>query len=311
MTSIDERAIAIARKQRGLLTRHQLEDAGVSTSTIARRIRRGRWIEPVPGVVDLTTHQASWHKGLQQILLATGPESWVSHGTAAHLHDFLDRLRPNTYDVVVRRGSHTTVGALDLHTTTRLAPDETTTVLGLRCTSRARTLLDLAPTLTLEELERLTLDLGRRDPTAFRHLADLLARYPRAGGRRRLLTVIARLPDDLTKLGSPVEGLLVPELLRHGAPMPKLQFPVRDLDGAFIKRVDAAWEDEMHLVEIDGHAYHDTSGARRADEEARGTMRAVGWTVHVLRREDLGGDAPARIAAEVLAAIARRTGTRR
>lgn len=304
MSSVDERALDVARNQRGLLTRRQLEAAGVSVSTIARRTRSGRWTEPAPGVIDLTTHPSSWHKGLHQAVLAAGGDAWVSHASAAYLHEFLDRRRPDRYDVLVRRGGHTSVAGLPLHTTTRLDLDEVTTVAGLPVTTRARTLLDLAPTVTLVELERLTADLGRRDEAAIRQVGKLLMRHRHAAGRRRLLDVFARLPDDLGRLGSPLEAIFVPELLRHGAPLPVLQYAILDLDGAFIMRPDLAWPELRRYAEIDGRAYHDAPADRERDAAKRERARAAGWHGDVLRYDDLFGDAPARVAAELRAAAA-------
>lgn len=278
----------------------------MSVSTITRRARLGRWTEPIPGVIDLTTHPSSWHKGLQQVLLATGPQAWVSHDCAAYLHGFLDRRQPDRYDVLVRRGGHTTCGDLRLHTTTRLELDEVTTVAGLPATTRARTLLDVAPTVTIVELERLTADLGRTDEAALRQVGRLLTRYRHAAGRRRLLDVLARLPDGLGRLGSPLESIFIPELLRHGAPVPVLQYSILDLDGAFVMRPDAAWPDLQRYLEIDGTAYHDTTADRRRDEAKRARARACGWQGHVLRYDDLFGDAPERLAGELRDVAARR-----
>ncbi|MFA9446050.1 hypothetical protein [Egicoccus sp. AB-alg6-2] len=299
MPSVDDRALDIARSQRGLATRRQLLDAGVSPATITRRLQNARWSEPVAGVVDVGTHEPTWHGRLQQVLLATGPASWVSHRCAAYLHRFLDVDEPGHLDILVRRGRHTAVGALRLHTTLGLADDETTAVSGLRCTTRARTLLDLAATTATDELERQVLELARRDRTAFRQLGGLLARYPTMPGRRRLLTVLARQPEAIEKLGSALEVIGLPALLRHGAPAPTLQYQVRDRGGAAVKRVDAAWPDLWTILEFDGAAYHDTSAARRHDAEVRDRMRALGWTVEVLRFADLDGPRPAQIAARL------------
>ncbi|MFA9429741.1 type IV toxin-antitoxin system AbiEi family antitoxin domain-containing protein [Egicoccus sp. AB-alg2] len=299
MSTVDERAIRAASGQRGLLTRSQLAEAGVSPSTIARRLSKGRWTEKIPGVIDLGTHEHTWRRHLQQLLLAAGPESWVSHLSAAHLHAFLDIEEPPTHDVVVRRGRHPRVGTSTLHTTTALDEDETTVVGGLRCTTKARTLLDVAPQFGLESLERLAADLARKDRQAFRQLGTVLARSAGSRGRRRLLTALSRLPDDVAKLGSPLEVIGVPVLMRNGAPQPKLQYRVRDAGGSVIKRVDAAWPRLWTIVEFDGGAWHDTTAARAHDEAARDRMRALGWTVEVLRFQDLDGPRPAQIAARL------------
>ncbi len=300
MEPVDQRALEVVRSQRGCATRAQLrEDASISHATLARRLASGRWSQPLPGVIDLGTHEASWRLQLQQLLLATGPASWVSHVCAAHLHGFLDVRAPARADILVRRGASTRVGDLALHTTRALADDEMTIVDGLRCTVKARTLLDLAPGTTAVVLERYLADLSRRDRRALRQVGELLDRYRYAAGRRRLALAVARLPGDAGLLGSPLEVLGVPELLRLGAPPPVLQYRVRDAGGAVIKRVDAAWPSASTVVEFDGAAYHETAGARTHDEQVRARMRALGWTVEVLRRADLDGSRLAEIAARL------------
>jgi hypothetical protein len=300
MATVDERAKEVARTQRGRATRRQLrEDASVSTATIARRIDRGSWSEPLPGIIDLRTHEPSWQTTATELLLATGPRSWLSHRTAAHLHGFLDVARPDVPDVLVERGSHTRVADVRLHTTVAIASDEETVHDGLRCTTAARTLLDLAAGATLDELERFGLDLARRDRTTLRQLGELLDRYRDTPGRRRLLTAVARLPGDASLLGSPLEVLGVQELRRLGAPPPRLQYVVRDAAGAVVKRVDAAWPDLRVIVEFDGRAYHDATTARAADEQGRARLRQLGWRVVVFRRADLGGDEMRALAAEL------------
>lgn len=300
MRTVDQRAAAVARSQRGLASRHQLiESASVSTSTITRRLAAGQWSEPVPGVVDLGTHAPSPLGGLQGLLLATGPSSWVSHVSAAHLHGFLDVSPPRSPDILVIRGGRTRAGTAVLHTTRGLEPDEETMRHGLRCTTPARTLFDIAPGTTTDLLERYAADLARRDSTVLEQLGVLLRRYPGANGRRRLLTALSRLPEGVAELASPLEVLGVAAMLRAGAPAPTLQYRVRDGGGAVVKRVDAAWPQARTLVEFDGAAYHDTSASRIHDEEVRARIRALGWTIEVLRHQDLDGPKPAAIAARL------------
>jgi len=300
METVDQRASLVARPQRGLVTRRQLLDvASVSASTIGRRLASGHWSEPLPGVIDLGSHQKSSRRELQGLLLAAGPSSWVSHDSAAHLHGFLDIPEPRSPDVLVVRGGHTWVGGVHLHTTKAIEPDEVATRRGLRCTAPARTLLDIASGTAVDQLEHLAADLARKDLKTLKHLGVLLHRYRFTSGRRRLLTVLSRLPEEVARLASPLEVLGVAAMRRAGAPPPKLQYRVLDAGGSVIKRVDAAWPDAWTVLEFDGAAYHDTSAARGHDEEVRARMRALGWTVEVLRRHDLDGPRPAEIAARL------------
>lgn len=292
MESVDIRANRIGKRQRGYVRRRQLYDsAGISPRTVTARLRQGAWSEPWPGVIDLNTTRQTWRGTVLALTLAAGEQAWASHDTAAHLHRFLDAPRPDRVDIVVPRGRHAEIAEHRLHTVRALGSDETTDVHGIPCTTVARTLLDLAVGTEPGILERYLADQARRRPAVVEDLVALTDRHRRLPGRRRLLEVLARLPGDVGRLGSPVEVLLIQRLRELGAPPFVLQYPVRDRDLAVVKRVDVAWPDKATLLEIDGAAYHDLVAARAHDDEVRARMRGLGWHVEVVRRADL--DSPA------------------
>lgn len=288
MDPVDIRANDIGRSQRGFVLRRQLrEEAGVSSRTIAARLRDGAWTEPWPGVVDLGTHQATWRGQVQALTLAAGPSARASHDTAAYLHRFLDAPRPREVDVVVPRGRHAQVAGQRLHTVRSLGGDEVTERHGIPCTTVARTLLDLAVATTPGVLERYLANEARKRPAIVADVVELVDRHRRLPGRRRLLEVVSRLPGDVGRLGSPVEVLGVQRLRELCAPPFVLQYPVRDSDFVVIKCTDVAWPEKKTVLELDGAAYHDLVAARADDEQARARMRAHGWHVEVARRADL------------------------
>jgi hypothetical protein len=274
-----------------VLRRQLIHDAGISRRTVASRLRTGAWTEHLPGVIDLGTHPPTWRGQVLALALAAGPDAWASHDTAAHLLRFLDAPRPPVLDVSVARGRHARVADHRLHTTRSIGADEVTVAHGVACTGAARTLLDLAVGTQPEVLERYLADRARRDPDLVRTVVELTDRHRTLPGRRRLLEVVARLPGDAGKLGSPLEVLGVQRLVQLGSPPFELQYPVRDPDGAVVKRVDVAWPSRCTLLELDGGGYHDLLGARTEDAEVRARMRALGWHVEVVRRGDLDGPA--------------------
>jgi len=295
MGTVDLRAADVGRRQYGAATRRQLLEVGISYRTIVRRVAAGVWHEPYPGVIDLGTHAHTWRGQAQRLLLAAGPDAALSHRTAAHLHRFLDVDRPATLDAVVPRRRHAAVGNVRLHTARRLDPDEITAVDGLRVTTRARTVYDLAAGHDLETLERWVADLARRDRAALTSVGTLLDRHPHRPGRRALVTAVGRLPADAAALGSPLEVVGVMRFVDLGATGFVLQHPVRDTAGAIICRPDLAFLDAMTLVDFDGVSWHDVTARRAKDETKRATARALGWHVEVLRRGDLDGPRPREI----------------
>ncbi|MBS3940596.1 MAG: hypothetical protein KG028_06510 [Actinobacteria bacterium] len=295
MGTVDLRAADVGRRQYGAATRRQLVEAGISYRTVGRRLAAGVWQEPYPDVIDLGTHARTWRGQLQRLLLAAGPDAAVSHRTAAHLQGFLDVDRPRRLDVVVPRRRHAAVSNVRLHTARRLDPDEITTVHGLRVTTSARTVYDLAPAHDLETLERWLADLARRDRAALQFVGTLLDRHPHRPGRRALVTAVQRLPADAAALGSPLEVLGVMRFVDLGATGFVLQHTVRDLAGVIVCRPDMAFLDVKTFVDFDGASWHDTAARRAKDEAKRDTARALDWHVEVLRRRDLDGSRPREI----------------
>ncbi len=152
--------------------------------------------------------------------------------------------------------------------------------------------LDLAAGATVAELERLALDLARRD------------RDGAPPGRRA-----ARPVPQRSGASAPADGHLAvarrciaPRLAARGARRPGAA-PARCPAAAVavrasviseawsIKRVDAAWPDRRALAEFDGRAYHDDGGTRgRRPRDARARCARSGGGCEVFRRADLGGE---------------------
>ncbi len=287
MTDIDVSTAQDSRERFGLITRARLVELGVSRRTVQRRMAAGAWSRVAPGVIDLGTHTESWQRELMTLLLAAGSGAVVSHRSAGHLHGFLDVRRPEPHEITVSRGRATSLTGARLHTTTRLPPEDVGTVDAFPVTLPARTLLDMASELPVEELEPIVWDASRRDPKLTAAIAAATERHPRAPGCGRLAKVVAALHPELAGAESPLEvhGLLA--LRRAGAPPPTLQLVVRDEAGRFVARVDAAWPGSRVIVEFDGAAYHSTPRQLAADRERRERLHALGWEVHVLRFADL------------------------
>lgn len=303
MSSVDERANEVGRGQHGLATRAQLAAAGIGQRTVRRRLDGQRWTEPVPTVIDLGTHAASWAQAAMRLVLAAGPRALLSHRTAAFLHGFLDCPRPGRIDVLVDRIRHDSVGDVRLHTTVRILGDERTEVDGLPCTSEARTWIDLAALLTDEHLELVSYDLARRRPAIRTEARTLLERRKGAPGRARLLQVLEAMPAGLELMDSHFEVAGVRVFIDAGLPMPRLQLEIRDDAGVFVHRADAAWPDDKVLVAFDGRRWHDTPLRRARDRAQRQRLRELGWTVIVVHYEDLRGARLEALLARLRAAL--------
>jgi hypothetical protein len=306
MEPVDVRVARIGRTQFGTATRPQLVASGVDVRTIRRRLASGAWGEPLPRVIDLRTHPASWEQRLMQHVLAAGEGAVASHRCAAYLHGFLDIDEPAGLDVMVPRGRRTRVGGLVLRTSSRLTPEEVCRVGSFPLTTPERTLLDLTPVLAAVQVESILWEAVRRAPDLPQRIAESLARHPRAPGRRELTRMLGELRPEIASAESPLEILGLLALRRAGAPPPDLQVSVRDGSGRFLARVDAAWPRARVIVEFDGAAYHGTRTGMGRDERQRAALRREGWHVIVMSADDIRRPARSRrIAREIRERLAR------
>jgi hypothetical protein len=74
-----------AELQDGVLTRSQALTAGVTAKVIAKRLQQGRWQRLHPGVYATFNGPPSWNCQLWAAVLRAGPDSALSHQTAAQL----------------------------------------------------------------------------------------------------------------------------------------------------------------------------------------------------------------------------------
>ena len=290
--TVDAKAATLARAQHGRSTRRQLQAVGISPRTIHRRVTAGAWTALPGGVIDLGTHERSWAQSLTATLLAAGGDrgqAWASHQTAGRLYDLLDIDAPRRHHVIVPRARRPTVPSAVLHRARSLPADERSVVAGFPVTTIARTLLDLASSMTPAQLEPALWDACRHADDLPVEVARLLQRYPDRHGRPTLSRLLTDLHPQVAAAESPLEvyGLLA--LRDPLLPDPVLQYRVRDRHGRIVARVDAAWPQHRTGLEFDGARYHESPSRRGRDARRRQLVREPGWSVIVVRAQDLAG----------------------
>lgn len=85
MLTLPPAALAIADAQLGVVTRAQLQEAGVSRSAIEWHVGRS-WRHLLPGVILLDRGLPTMEQRQVAALLLAGPESVLSASTAAAVH---------------------------------------------------------------------------------------------------------------------------------------------------------------------------------------------------------------------------------
>jgi very-short-patch-repair endonuclease len=262
----DARVAWIAARQHGVISYAQLIEAGLTEAGIKHRVSAG-WLHRVHRGVFAVGHAGLTPRGLwAAAVLSGGDGAALSHRSAAALWGiWRDGDRPAiTSNGVNRRcapGVETHVG--------RLRAGETLLVDGIRVTKVARTLLDLAEVLTLDQLVR-AID----NATAQRHLRPTLmsSMIKQSHGRRGLkplkqALLITRPEDVLTR--SELERRALRLIEQAQLPRPEVNVRLHGYE------VDLLWRDAGLVVELDGSEYHDPEHDTRRDN----TLRAHGWSV--------------------------------
>src|SRR5436305_6691507 len=170
--AIDRQIAALAKRQRGYVTRPQLMKWGRGEGAIRYRIRIGRLLPVYSGVYAVGHLPTLPQDRAVGALLACGPAAVLSHGSAATVWGIFKRWEM-PFEVTAptlhrRRGIRVHRGALQRR--------DIKTQLGIRVTSPARTLLDVAPRIRDKALRRAVNDLRRPGQLHLQQLEEILLR---------------------------------------------------------------------------------------------------------------------------------------
>lgn len=297
------RVVELAEAQDGLLNAAQLQALGVGAATWHWWTRNARLHQVAPNVYAVG-HRALSSRGWRRAaLLSAGEDSALAHSTALR-HGGVADLWDQRLHVVVPRGSCAPRDRFVVHRTVLLDERDVEVIDGLRCTTVARTLIDLAgsvPVSTLAYACRQTEYKRLLDVVAIGHT---LARMNRPRGVRALRHVLAAAGIEGAILETRLEQRLLQAILEQELPQPLTQvwFDLRpDHKRA---RVDFWYPQARLVVEADGP--HHRLPLQRADDERRDTVLAERG-IEVVRVPDTAIDAgPAVAVAPIASALTRR-----
>jgi Protein of unknown function (DUF559) len=264
MPPIDESIGRIAGRQRGYVTRAQLLELGLGPEAIRSRVKLRRLILIHRGVYALGHAPEAPRDRAYAAVLACAPDGVLSHGSAASLWGIYDRWW-TPFDVIVDTARRRP--GIRIHRAT-LTRSDIRRHLGIRVTSPARTVFDIAPRLTDKALIRAVNELRIQRLIKLDHLADLVARLPRHPGARRVKPLIES-PRGPTR--SELEDAFVAFTARFGLPQPELNARVAGYE------VDALFREQRVIVELDGYQFHGTRQAFEKDRERDAATLAAGF----------------------------------
>jgi predicted transcriptional regulator of viral defense system len=185
----DARIVALGRRQHGVVTAEQLGAAGVSRNAVTAREARG-WLRRIHRGVYVVGALESPLSRPAAALLALGPAAVLSHRTAATIWGLLPTRPADPIHVTLLNANRRSRHGVEIH---HSASVDTRTRHGLRVTSPARTLADLAA--TNDDLDRALNEAQVLRLVSAQELA--------AVGRRGVRALRAAL-DDLVAAGERV-----------------------------------------------------------------------------------------------------------
>jgi very-short-patch-repair endonuclease len=262
----------LAARQHGVVSRAQLEAAGVKRGSIQKRVAAGRLHRVHQGVYAVGHPGLSDHGRWSAAALACGEGAVLSHSSAAALWGLLSLPGVDVVHVTVpgdsgrrkRRG-------IRLHRSTTLGPDDVTRRRNIPVTTPTRTLIDLRRTAP------------RKQFAAALRQAEALG------------LPVGELDHDRTR--SELEARFLAICRRHRIPAPEVNVCI----GPYV--VDFLWPQRRLIVELDGYRFHRGREAFESDRARDLELTRLRYEVVRLTWRQLESD-PAGLAATVRGLLA-------
>jgi very-short-patch-repair endonuclease len=259
--------VALGERQSGVVGRRQLLALGFSEDQIDRRIVMG-WLIPVLHGVYAVGHRPrllrGWHNAA---LLAAGDRSGLSNRSAgAHWQMTKAPGRPH----VIAPRSADAIRGIVVHRPRTLLEGDIVESQGLRVTSPARTLLDLAGEGASKRALERALDQAEIHELHL-PIESLLHRCRRRRGAPLLRAVLEWHLAGSTITESEAEEAFLAIVRRAGLPDPIPQCHVLG------RRRDFVWREQRIVVEIDGWRYHRTTQAAERDAARDNEVGLAAW----------------------------------
>ena len=240
------------------MARAQLVALGFDTRAIAYRLKVGRLHLLHRGVYAVGHRPPSPLASAMAAVLACGPDAALSHQSAAALWQIVPRWPSAPHVTAPRERRHP---AIHIRRSRHL---DTTTHYGIRITTPARTLVDLADVLPSRALTRAVNEAQVQRLITAAELTTLLTRYP---GRRT-----SQLTPERGATRSHLEDTFTRFLKHHRLPLPERNQQIAGHE------VDAVYRDQRLIIELDSRQFHTTPNAFEHDRDRDADLLDAGFS---------------------------------
>jgi hypothetical protein len=237
-----------------VVTRAELLAVGITVDEIRHRLQIGALIRVYRGVYRVGHAAASTEARYMAAVKACGEGSALCGRAAAFLLSLVTGSPPPPEVMATGRRS---IEGINTRRARNIDRRDRMTFAGIPVTSVPRTLVDLAPVLSLDALALVCHEAGGKYQTTPRQVEAVLARHPTSPGAGKLRRVMRG--EVHVSLSALERGFL--DLLRaNGLPLPRTN------RRAGSKRVDCRWPGHRLTVELDSYRFHNS---RRSWEQDR------------------------------------------
>ena len=277
MTETTRRIATIATGQLGAFTRTQAHDAGLSDRQLRSRVQSGFLVKTGTNTYRIAGTPVTLRSELTELMLDLGDETWCYGPTAAALHGFDGYALRRPFHVMLPRERSITRWNVRPHRTDALPLIDQARADGLRVTSAARTLIDLARVLPSDDLAS-CVDSALRDGLISEDLLHRRIVALRSQGRYGLPLLQSVLAGWEVIRGG--HSWLEREYLRLldavGLPKPEMQ-QVLTRAGDRLVRVDCRFAGSNVVVELLGYEFHRSKAALARDAQRANALLLEGF----------------------------------
>ena len=257
--------LELATAQHDVVAHHQLIELGFGAAAITYRLKSGRLHQLYEGVYAVGRPGVTTYGRWKAATLACGHAAALSHRDGAALWRLL-RSSSALIDVTAPGRSRNRRPGLRVHRPRRLDPGDVTVVDNIPVTTVERTIIDLAPSLSLEWLTRAWDNGIRQELLDLDKMFDLRARSRGRRGLKKIDYLLAQqrvLPERSRSELERDGHRLFAEATDVPTPCANVWIPNAALEA------DLVWSAERAVVELDHEEWHAKTRMQRERDNHR------------------------------------------